>query len=131
MLETLFIASLIFLFLSRSKKKRRPRTFDGKLQELIQTENVNRANAQAIKNYLLATIASNNNDEEKFSDIQIAKAQEILDKAGPAALYWMSDIAAQLAFLSAAQLNNIPTNVNNELGEGATAEEIINLVVRV
>lgn len=131
MLETLFIASLIFLFLSRSKKKRRPRTFDGKLQELIQTENVNRANAQAIKDYLLATIASNNNDEEKFSDVQIGKAQEILDKAGPAALYWMSDIAAQLAFLSAAQLNNIPTNVNNELCEGATAEEIVNLVVRV
>ncbi len=131
MLETLFIASLIFLFLSRSKKKRRPRTFDGKLQELIQTENVNRANAQAIKDYLLATIASNNNDEEKFSDVQIGKAQEILDKAGPAALYWMSDIASQLAFLSAAQLNNIPTNVNNELGQGATAEEIINLVVRV
>jgi len=42
----------------------------------------------------------------------------------------MSDIAAQLALLSAAQINGIPTNVNVELGEGATAEAVINIVIK-
>jgi hypothetical protein len=114
MLETLFFATLIFLFLNRSKKKRRPRSLDGELKELIATDQENKGIALEIKNYLLWIIDSNNNDEEKFNDLQLTKAQEIIDRAGPAAFYWMSDIAAQLALLSAAQINGIPTNVNVE-----------------
>jgi hypothetical protein len=41
----------------------------------------------------------------------------------------MGEIAAQLAMLSAAQINGIPTNVNAELRDGATPEAIINIVV--
>ena len=130
MLETLFFTTLIFLFITRTKKKRRPHTIDGELKELIQSDQENKGIALEIKNYLLAIIASNNNDEAKFSDDHLAKAQEILDKAGPGAFYWMSDIAAQLALLAAAQINGIPTNVNAELGESATAEDVVRVVVK-
>ncbi|MEI7660541.1 MAG: hypothetical protein WCI82_07200, partial [Actinomycetes bacterium] len=112
MLETLFFTTLIFLFFNRTKKKRRPHTIDGELKELIQSDQENKGIALEIKNYLLAIIESNNNDDPKFSDEHLAKAQEIIDKAGPGAFYWMSDIAAQLALLAAAQINGIPTNVN-------------------
>ena len=130
MLETLFFTTLIFLFITRTKKKRRPHTIDGELKELIQSDQENKVIALEIKNYLLAIIASNNNDEAKFSDDHLAKAQVILDKAGPSAFYWMSDIAAQLALLAAAQINGIPTNVNAELGESATAEDVVRVVVK-
>jgi hypothetical protein len=36
----------------------------------------------------------------------------------------------QLATLSAAQINGVPTNVNAELRDGATPEEIVRIVVR-
>ena len=130
MLETLFIAGLIFLFLNRSKRKRRPRSLDGELKELIATDQENKGIALDIKNYLLWIIECNNNDEEKFNGAQLTKAQEIIERAGPAAFYWMSDIAAQLALLSAAQINGIPTNVNVELGESATAETVIKIVIK-
>lgn len=130
MLETLFFATLIFLFLNRTKKNRRPRTLDGELKELIQSSQENKGIALEIKNYLLSTIASNNNDEEKFTDAQLAKAQQVLDRSGPAGFYWMSEIAAQLALLAAAQINGIPTNVNVELGQSATAEDVVRVVVK-
>jgi hypothetical protein len=130
MLETLFFTILIFLFITRTKKKRRPHTIDGELKELIQNDQENKGIALEIKNYLLAIIASNNNDDAKFSDDHLAKAQEILDQAGPSAFYWMSDIAAQLALLAAAQINGIPTNVNAELEESATAEDVVRVVVK-
>ena len=130
MLETLFFTTLIFLFFNRTKKKRRPHTIDGELKELIQSDQENRGIALEIKNYLLAIIESNNNDDAKFSDDHLAQAQEILDKASPGAFYWMSDIAAQLALLAAAQINGIPTNVNAELGESATAQDVVRVVVK-
>ena len=130
MLQTLFFATLIFLFLNRTKKNRRPRTLDGELKELIQSSQENKGIALEIKNYLLSTIASNNNDEEKFTDAQLAKAQQVLDRSGPAGFYWMSEIAAQLARLAAAQINGIPTNVNVELGQSATAEDVVRVVVK-
>ena len=42
----------------------------------------------------------------------------------------MTEIAAQLAILAAAQINGIPTNVSVELGEGATAEDVVSIVVK-
>ena len=90
----------------------------------------NKGIALEIKNYLLSIIESNNNDEEKFNGAQLTKAQEIIERAGPAAFYWMSDIEAQLALLSAAQINGIPTNVNVELGESATAGDVVRVVVK-
>jgi len=45
-------------------------------------------------------------------------------------MYWMTDIAAQLAFLAAAQKNGIPTNIDAKVGERATPEAIVKAVVK-
>ena len=42
----------------------------------------------------------------------------------------MTDIAAQLAFLAAAQKNGIVTSVDAKVGEHATPEAIIKAVVK-
>lgn len=135
MFELLALTALIYLFLNRKKKRRKPlsfntRTLDAELKQLIQESNDASAIGAEIKRLLLDIINDDNNNLEKFSDTRINQAQHILDRAGPAALYWMGEIAAQLSILAAAQINGIPTNVNAELGEGATAEAIVHIVVR-
>ena len=57
--------------------------------------------------------------EARRSFILENQAQHILDRAGPASLYWMTEIAAQLSILAAAQINGVSTNLNAELGERA------------
>jgi hypothetical protein len=42
----------------------------------------------------------------------------------------MTDIAAQLSILSAAKINGIPTNVNVELGESATPQGVVEVVIK-
>lgn len=130
MFETLFFATLIFLFLNRTKKRKKARGLDAELRELIENPTDPTGIAFEIKRYLLSVIDDDNNDREKFSDAQLARAASILDRAGPSAFYWMTDIASQLALISAAQINGIPTNVSDELREGATAESIVEIVVR-
>ncbi len=131
MIEFLLLTLVIFLFLNRTKKKRKPRTLDGQLKELITQSSDATSIAVDIKRYLLNTINDNNNDVPKFSEAQILEAQRIIDRAGPVALYWMSDIAAQLAVLSAAQINGLPTNVEQKLGGSATPQAIIEVVVKI
>jgi len=131
MFEFLLIFVLVYLFLSRKKRKRKPRGLDGELKELITQSSDATSVGLDIKRYLLNTINENNNDREKFSDAQIAEAQRILDRAGPAAFYWMSNIAAQLAVLAAAQANGLTTNVGEKLGDRATAEAIVDVVVKI
>jgi glutaredoxin len=94
-------------------------TLDAELKHLIQESDDATAIGSDIKRFLLDVLNDNANDQEKFSDTRIAQAQRILDRAGPASFYWMTEIAAQLATLSAAQINGIPTNVNAELGSSA------------
>ena len=130
MFEILFFASLIFLFLNRTKKRKKARGLDAELRELIENPTDITGIVFEIKRYLLSVIDDDNNDREKFSDAQLARAASILDRAGPSAFYWMTDIASQLALISAAQINGIPTNVSDELREGATAEAIVEIVVR-
>jgi len=135
MIETIAFGLFVYWFLGRrSKKKSTPkkmRGLDGELQQLIETTGDATGIALEIRTYLLALVADNESDATKFSDHRIAEAQKILDRAGPAAMYWMSEIAAQLAYLSAAQINNIPNNVTEELKNGATAAEVVKLIVRV
>ena len=131
MIEFALLTLVIFLFLNRTKKKRKPRTLDGQLQELITQSTDATSIAVDIKRYLLNTINDNNNDVPKFSDAQILEAQRIIDRAGPVALYWMSDIAAQLAVLSAAQINGLPTNVEQKLGSSATPQAIVEVAVKI
>ncbi|MCX6438370.1 MAG: hypothetical protein NTZ06_07005 [Actinobacteria bacterium] len=130
MFELLFFTILIYLFLNRTKRRKKLRGLDAELRELVENSNDATGIGLDIKNYLLRVIEDDNNDVEKFSDRQLAEAQRILDRAGPGALYWMTEIAAQLAFLGAAQINGIPTNVNHELGESATAADIVKVVIR-
>jgi hypothetical protein len=130
MFELLALTALIYLFLNRKKRTRKPRTLDAELKHLIQESNDATAIGSDIKRFLLDVLNDNANDQEKFSDARIAQAQRILDRAGPASFYWMTEIAAQLATLAAAQINGIPTNVNAELGNSATPEAIVKIVVK-
>lgn len=130
MFELLALTALIYLFLSRTKKKRTPRSLDAELKHLIQDSSDSTAISLEIKRYLLDVINDDKNDAEKFSTARINQAQHILDRAGPSAFYWMTEIAAQLSILSAAQINGIPTNVNVELGESATPEGVVAVVIK-
>ena len=133
MVETTFLVGLFFFLLLRktkSQKVRRVRGVDAELKAIIESDNDATGIAFEIKAFLLSVIEDDKNDLEKFSDARIAQAGRILDRAGPSAMYWMTDIAAQLAFLGAAQVNGITTNVNLELGESATPEQIVNVVVK-
>ncbi len=130
MFETLLFALLIFLFLNRTKRRKKPRGLDAELKELIENSNDSTGIGLEIKGFLLDLINDEKNDAEKFSDARLAQAQRIIDRAGPGAMYWMTDIAAQFAFLAAAQINGVPTNVSAELPDSATPEDIVRIVVR-
>ena len=127
---------LFFRALAKSITKlvtrlRKPRNLDAELRQLIESSSDNTAIALEIKTFLLDLINDAKNDHEKFSDPRINQAQGILDRAGPSAFYWMTEISAQLCSLAAAQINGIPTNVSAELGSSATAEDIVRIVVKV
>ena len=131
-----FILLFIFFYcvfnsFSKRKAKGKPRTLDAELKQLIQESNDATAIGSDIKGFLLDVINDDSHDLEKFSDTRINQAQLILDRAGPASFYWMTEIAAQLSILAAAQINGIPTNVSVELGEGATAGDVVRVVVRI
>lgn len=129
MFETLFFVSLIYLFLNR--KKRPKGGLDNELKELLQSSADATGIALDIKNYLLRVLDDDKNDREKFNDQQLAEAQRIFDRAGPSSFFWMTEIAAQMTMLATAQINGIPTNVNQELKEGATPEQVIDAVVKI
>ena len=134
MFEFLFIAALVYLYMERRARKkregRRMHGLDAELKSLIENDGDKTGIAFEIKQYLLAIIEDDKNDLEKFSDARIEQAERILDRAGPSAMYWMTDIAAQLAFLAAAKANGIPTSVDAKVGEQATPEAIVKAVVK-
>ena len=134
MFEFLFIAALVYLYMERRARKkregRRMHGLDAELKSLIDNDGDKTGIAFEIKQYLLAIVEDDKNDVEKFSDARIAQAERILDRAGPSAMYWMTDIAAQLAFLAAAKVNGIATSVDAKVGEHATPEEIVKAVVK-
>ena len=134
MFEFLFIAALVYLYMERRARKkregRRMHGLDAELKSLIENDGDKTGIAFEIKQYLLAIIEDDKNDLEKFSDARIEQAERILDRAGPSAMYWMTDIAAQLAFLAAAKVNGIATSVDAKVGEQATPEAIGKAVVK-
>ena len=134
MFEFLFIAALVYLYMERRARKkregRRMHGLDAELKSLIENDGDKTGIAFEIKQYLLAIIEDDKNDLEKFSDARIEQAERILDRAGPSAMYWMTDIAAQLAFLAAAKVNGIATSVDAKVGEQATPEAIVKAVVK-
>jgi hypothetical protein len=85
-----FILLFIFFYFvfnsfSKRKAKRKPRTLDAELKQLIQESNDATAIGSDIKRFLLDVINDDSHDLEKFSDTRINQAQLILDRAGPAA----------------------------------------------
>jgi hypothetical protein len=134
MFEFLFVAALVYLFMERRARKKREgkkfRGLDAELKAIIEDDGDKTGIAFEIKQYLLSIIEDDNNGVEKFSDARIEQAERILDRAGPSAMYWMSDIAAQLAFLAAAQINGIPTNIDELVGANPTPESIVKVVVK-
>ena len=131
MFELLALAAVIYLFINRKKKVRKPRGIDAELRELVESTYYSDAMAAEIKGYLLSVVADDRDGAEKFSDARLAQAQAILDRAGPSAFYWMTEIATQLAVLSAAKINGISSNVEAELGsEGVTPEAVVGVVVK-
>jgi len=131
MFETLILTILIYLFLSRNKKPRKPRTLDGELKQLIQESSNTTAISSEIKCFLLDVISDASNQSQDFSDVRLAQAERILDRAGPAAFFWMTEISAQLSILAAAQINGLDTNVKAEIGESATPEAVVDIVVKI
>lgn len=128
MIETLFLAVLVTWFLLRRKLRK---SLDIEYRELITSEVRVKESATRIRDFLLNIIQDEKNDVEPFSDQRLDDARKIIDEIGPGAFYWMTHIAAQLASVSAAQVNQIPTNVDAELGEHATPEDVVRVVVKV
>jgi hypothetical protein len=134
MFEVLFIAALVYLYMERKARKKREgkrmRGLDAELKAIIEQDGDKTGIAFEIKQYLLAIIEDAHNDVEKFSDSRIEQADRILDRAGPSAMYWMTDIAAQLAFLAAAKVNGTATSVDSKIGTSTTPEAIVKAVVK-
>ena len=131
MFELLALTAVIYLFINRKKKVRKPRGIDAELRELVESTYYSDAMAAEIKGYLLSVVADDRDGAEKFSDARLAQGQAILDRAGPSAFYWMTEIATQLAVLSAAKINGIGSNVEAELGtEGVTPEAVVRVGVK-
>jgi len=132
---------LLFLFFwwlfSRNEKRREKRrklfkpSLDQELKDLIQSEDNSTGIALSVKQYLLDVLDDDKNDREKYSDVRLSQGQEILDKAGASALYFMADIATQLSIVASAQINGIPNNVEADLRGSATPENIINKVIKI
>ena len=131
MFELLALTAVIYLFLNRKKRVRKARGIDAEFRELVESTYYSDAMAAEIKGYLLSVVGDDRDGAEKFSDARLAQAQSILDRAGPGALYWMTDIATQLAVLAAAKINGMGTNVEAELGSvGITPDAVIRVVVK-
>jgi hypothetical protein len=134
-----FILLFIFfwwLFTRNEKRKERKRklfkpSLDQELKELIQAEDNSTGIALSVKQYLLDVLDDDKNDREKYSEERLTQGQEILDKAGASALYFMADIATQLSIVASAQINGIPNNVEADLRGNASPENIINKVIKI
>ena len=132
---------LLFLFFwwlfSRNEKRREKRrklfkpSLDQELAELMQSEDNSTGIALSVKQYLLDVLDDDKNDREKYSEDRLSQGQEILDKAGASALYFMADIATQLSIVASAQINGIPNNVEADLRGQASPEKIINKVIKI
>ena len=135
MLEFILLFLFFFWFFNRNQKRKKRKLFkpsiDQELKELIQAEDNSTGIALSVKQYLLDVLDDDKNDREKYSDHRLAQGQQILDKAGSSALYFMADIATQLSIVASAQINGIPNNVEADLRGQASPENIINKVIKI
>ena len=137
MFEFILLFAFFWWFFNRKQrrevKKRKlfKPSLDQELKELIQAEDNSTGIALSVKQFLLDVLDDDNNDRQKYSAARLAQGQEILDKAGSSAFYFMADIATQLSIVASAQMNGIPNNVEADLRGSATPENIINKVIKI
>jgi hypothetical protein len=137
MVEFMMLFLFFWWLFSRNEKRKEKRrklfkpSLDQELKELIQAEDNSTGIALSVKQYLLDVLDDDKNDREKYSEDRLTQGQEILDKAGASALYFMADIATQLSLVASAQMNGIPNNVEADLRGQATPENIINKVIKI
>lgn len=131
MFELLLILIIIGLILRGRTKRKKNRSIDAELKAMIDDVRESEVIATEIRQFLLDIINDNRQDLEKFSDVRLRQAAEMMERIGPGAFYWMTDIAATLASGYAARINGVRTNVDEEVGESATPEAIIRAVVQV
>ena len=101
------------------------------LTEILDRQQQVRRDASDIRDYLLWVLEKDKSGAEKFSDEALNRADELYQQVGAGAMYWMTDIAVQMVVLAEATLRGFSTNVGNELGATATAEEIVKKVVQL
>jgi hypothetical protein len=104
---------------------------DLELEQILIEGRRTRESAEQIRNFLLKVLQEDIDGKEKFNDEILAEAAELIEDLGAGAFYWMADIAVQMTVLAQCALRDVPTNVEAELGKGASAEEIVRCVVRV
>ena len=104
---------------------------DREINEILNDHQRVQQDATLVRDYLQYVLEQAQNGEEKFSDEALNRAAEIYEEVGAGAFYWMTDIAAQMVLLSEASLRGFATNVSEELGKDATAQEIVAKVVRI
>jgi hypothetical protein len=117
----------------RAKRKatlKKP-TLDQELAQLSENFDDPAAIGSEIKRYLLAVLEDDKNDRPKYSDEKLAWGEKILDRTGANGLYFMTDIACQLALVATATANGIPTQIDTSLGKNITPEYIINSVIKI
>jgi hypothetical protein len=113
------------------RKATRNAKLDAELQEIIAEGNRTRESAEAIREFLLKVLQEDIDGKEKFNDEILTEAANLIEELGAGAFYWMADIAVQMTVLAQCALRDVPTNVEAELGKNASAQEIIECVVRV
>ena len=131
MFELLLILIIIGLLIRRRDKRKKNKSIDAELREMIDDVRESEITATEIRQYLLDIINDNKQELEKFSDVRLPQASEMMERIGPGAFYWMTDIAATLAAGYAARINGIRTNVDEEISEPATPESIVRTVVQI
>ena len=133
-MEFIFFILLVYIyFRSRERKRsfRRKMTVDQELRELLENSSDESGKAAEIKNFLISVYHDDRDSVEKYSDSALEKAQKIIDRSGAAALYFLADIASQLAILSSAQVNGFPTQISAGIDQTVTPESIINSIVKI
>jgi len=137
MLEFLLLFAFFWWFFNRNERRKNKKrslfkpSLDQELKELILADDNSTGIALSVKQYLLDVLDDDKNDKEKYSDDRLAQGQQILDRAGASALYFMADIATQLSIVASAQINGIPNNVEADLRGNATPANIINKVIKI
>ena len=137
-MEYLLLGFAIYFYLNyREKKKERRRAkikdrdLDAQLTDLLTNSDDPTSMGAEIKRYLLAVLEDDKNDREKYSDEKLAWGQKIIDRTGANGLYFMTDIACQLALLTTATINGIPTQIDTASGKVITPEYIIHSVIKI